>query len=59
MNGKAETMCLRVADALEQLCAFADLVPPVLRSLDTSIPADRLAGKIQRPVTTTTKDGMW
>src|SRR5439155_1748890 len=31
----AETMCLRLADALEQLCAFADLVPPVLRSLDT------------------------
>jgi aspartyl-tRNA(Asn)/glutamyl-tRNA(Gln) amidotransferase subunit A len=55
----AEAMCLRVADALERLCAFADLVPPPLRSLDTSIPADRLAGKIQRPVTTTTKDGMW
>jgi aspartyl-tRNA(Asn)/glutamyl-tRNA(Gln) amidotransferase subunit A len=55
----AESTCLCVADALERLCSFADFVPPVLSSLDTSIPAERLAGKVHRPVATTTKDGMW
>jgi aspartyl-tRNA(Asn)/glutamyl-tRNA(Gln) amidotransferase subunit A len=55
----AESVCLRVADALERLGSFTDLVPPVLASLDTSIPADPLTATVHRPVVTTTKDGMW
>jgi aspartyl-tRNA(Asn)/glutamyl-tRNA(Gln) amidotransferase subunit A len=55
----AESMCLRVADALERLGSFTDLVPPVLASLDSSIPADPLTDTVHRPVVTTTKDGMW
>jgi aspartyl-tRNA(Asn)/glutamyl-tRNA(Gln) amidotransferase subunit A len=55
----AESMSLRVAHALEGMCSFADRVPPLVGSLDTSVPAERFAGKVHRPVATTTKDGMW
>lgn len=55
----AESMCLRVADALERLHSFADLVPPLLGSLDTASPAHTVTGTVHRPVVTTTKDGMW
>jgi aspartyl-tRNA(Asn)/glutamyl-tRNA(Gln) amidotransferase subunit A len=55
----AESMCLRVADALERRCPFADLVPPLLGSVDTSIPASTVTGTVHRPVATTPKDGMW